>query len=551
MKKAIFSRTIQALFCSGLLLQGAVSYAADTDIFFAQASAEVRPNIFFLLDDSVSMGSCLLSDLHPAGPGCPGSDKRSRIEVLKEVMNEFLGDLEDNKVNVGLMSLDYFEHDLYSPGKGGSGHPGWECRTEFGGYYVGGVCPPGKYPRPIWKEDKKPRFSVPVTRLNNAVRTKMKNTIDSISAGNMTPTTISLYDAARYLTDIPGKHNAWAINPATSPSPITEECQPTHLVLLTDGYANTIPDVEAIKALTGQSCFGDEACSILLADWMNTTDHSPLQGHQSITTHTIGFALYAMGGGGAWIKNYLQSIAKAGSGLHRAADKADELLQVFNEILSSALQTPSASMVNPSVPRNTFSPRQENKKEVYFPLFKPGNTAFWNGNLKRYGWNDSSPPLLVDAAGAGVLDAAGEIKPTARSWWSADADGEDAVKGGVNYKLSTALNRKTYTYLGDLPPGSSPVHLAAAGHALEAGNPAITHTILGVQKTGQAGVDERKAILDFAKKSGMGAPLHSSPVVFSYDTNSQMAVIATNQGMCICLIPAAVKSNLPLCLASC
>jgi len=517
-----------------LLLQGSLSYADDTEIFFSQTSAQIKPNIFFILDDSGSMDGCMLNNQRPAGYYCPGPDKRQRIDVLKATINTLLDNIENNKVNIGLMSLRYRGQ-----------HTGWECKPGNAGYGHG-YCGGGLYRHPTWG-NQPPRVSFPVKEINNSVRNEMKTAINNLGPLNNTPATMSLYDAARYLTAINGKHNAWAINPSNSQSPITHECQPTHLVMLTDGQTNMDVDVAAVQSLIGKSCApqatSSEQCARELAEWMRNSDQSSLPGEQTISTHAIGFALNAFDATdpaqGQSIRDYLKDIADAGGGLFRTADKADDLLETFQEIINQAMQVQSVSFVNPSVPKNSFSSKSEHKDELYYPLFKPTNTVRWNGNLKRYRLDASG--VVRDANGAAAYDNNGEIKSTSQSWWSANADGGDVSNGGVLDKLPVATQRRLFTYLDDLPPGSLPISLGQA-HELKDTNSTITTNTLGIQGSGSAANAERKQLLDYIRSKKMGDPLHSAPAIFSYGCNGtvsngqcngqdkQMALMGTNEG---------------------
>ncbi|KXU36302.1 hypothetical protein AXE65_05290 [Ventosimonas gracilis] len=360
---------------------------------------------------------------------------------------------------------------------------------------------------------------------------------------------MSLYDAARYLTNAPNKHDAWAIKPNSSPSPITQECQPTHLVMLTDGQANMKVDVSAIENLIGKSCDdrtnASERCAPDIARWMKTTDQSPLPGNQFITTHTIGFALNALGGAaGQQVRKYLQDIATAGGGLHRTADQANDLLSAFQEIISSTLQAQNATMVNSSVPQNIYSAssRREHKPEEYYPLFKPAGSAYWEGNFKKYGLDNSIPPVTIDAKGNPAHDASGAFKSDARSFWSIADDGGEVDKGGaVSILPDNANARRLFVHKGALPPSSSPngVALDTGHYDLRLGNHYITNKDIGIGVNDSA---ERKALFDWIRSKKMGDPLHSSPTLFSYGCNGsitggqcngtdrQMALIGTNEG---------------------
>jgi len=535
MLKIKLTRTVNALLGAGLLLQGGLSYADDTDIFFGGVSDDVKPNIFFVLDDSGSMDGCMTNTQRPADYRCPGTDKRQRIQVLKATMNTLLDGLENNSVNIGLMSLRYRGQ-----------HTGWECKSGYTSY---GSCGGGRYYHPTWG-NQPPLTSMAVREINNGVRSAAKNAINNLSPNNNTPATVSLYDAARYLTNAPGKHNAWAIKPSSSASPITKECQPTHLVMLTDGESNMEVEVAAIQSLIGKTCTpranSSEICAVDLAHWMKTTDQSPLPGEQFITTHTVGFALNALPGAqGQGVRDYLQDIATAGGGLHRTADKADDLLTAFQEIISSTLQAQNATMVNSSVPPNIYSgsSRREHKPEEYYPLFKPDNSARWMGNFKKYGLDNSIPPVTVDANGNPAYDASGAFKSDARSYWSSTADGGEVGEGGAVSVLPDASTRRLFMHKGALPPPRSPDSAAALAvgisYKLEASNTNITVNDLNKKPVS---ANERIDLLNWIRSKKMGDPLHSAPTLFSYGctgsisggkcngTDKQMALIGTNEG---------------------
>jgi len=490
----------------------------------------------------------MLNDQRPASNSCPGADKRQRIQVLKATMNTLLDGLDNNSVNVGLMSLRYQGRQDQSRRGAGATYNGWECRSEpsiytYPPYNYGFICPSWGNPHPLWKVEK-PRVSRSIQTINNSVRTTLKSAVNNLKPENNTPATMSLYDAARYLTNAPGnKHNAWAINPSNSTSPITEECQPTHLVMLTDGQANMGVDISAIESLIGQSCdarpSSSERCAVDLARWMKTTDQSPLPGNQFITTHTIGFALNALPGAqGQGIRDYLQDIATAGGGLHRTAENAPDLLQAFQEIISSTLQAQNATMVNSSVPPNIYSSksRREHKPEEYYPLFKPDNTSGWIGNFKKYGLDNNG--VTIDAKGNPAFDASGAFNSDARSFWSNSDDGGEVGEGGAVSVLPDVNTRRLFVHKGTLNPPRNPnAAVDLLQHKLETNNTNITNADIQVANNNQ-----RVELFNWIRSKKMGDPMHSSPTLFSYGctgtisngkcngTDKQMAIIGTNEG---------------------
>jgi len=489
----------------GLLLQGGLSFADDTEIFFGKASSDIKPNIFFVLDDS-------------------GSMKGERLTTLKNTMKSLLNDMKN--VNVGLMSM-HFNGGVECGNKSST----WGCvrRLDNNKYYESGP----------------PSVSVPVKPINTQVREDLKKVVENLSAGNNTPTSMSLYDAARYLTALQGKHNASAISPNDSKSPINQDCQPTHLVLLTDGEANMEVDVAAIEKLTGKTCAARknsaERCASELADWLYTTNQSNLE-KTFIKTHTIGFNL---GSGGTEVEAYLDEIARKGRGVYRLANGADELKKAFDDILLEAADVKNTSFVNPSVAGGDFR-AFGNKNQAYYSLFEPSTRVHWLGNLKRYGLRDNggnNPPTVIDKDEAEAIDpVSGSFKDSAQSWWSKSKDGSDVTAGGAAANLPEPDKRNLLFSLNN------------SMQKLEYNN--ITNKMLGAKDNG-----ERKQLLRYIRgfsnlanendkkaRYTLGDPLHSAPVVFSYacekydeankkcmepyghENKTQVAVVGTNEG---------------------
>lgn len=102
-----------------------------------------------------------------------------------------------------------------------------------------------------------------------------------------TPLVPAIYDAASYFRD-------------SNNSPIESACQPTHVVLLSDGAPNNTNNTNytTLSGLGGPACdaaTSAERCGRDLAEWMATTNQSNWidDANNYVTTHTIGFALGA------------------------------------------------------------------------------------------------------------------------------------------------------------------------------------------------------------------------------------------------------------------
>jgi len=137
MKNIGLNRITRMAMGVGLLLQGALSYADDTEIFIGAGASDIKPNVFFILDDSVSMEDCWDAEHRHGFPPswhednlkqkhewsqnwhCPGGNT-NRMKTMKEVMGDLLSNLEN--VNVGFMTLRGVHDDPPADRKKGSWH---------------------------------------------------------------------------------------------------------------------------------------------------------------------------------------------------------------------------------------------------------------------------------------------------------------------------------------------------------------------------------------------------------------------------------------------
>lgn len=367
------------------------------------------------------------------------------------------------------------------------------------------------------------------------VRQHLNSLVQSMTASGNTPIVPTLYDAATYYRgDVAGRA-----------SPIDSACQANHLVLLTDGQANSNTATTSIANLIGRTCTGDatdtdEKCARSLTKWLADNDQSAtIEGDNLITTHTVGFALDASGAStSAQVKKFLSDLATNGGGSAYTAESAGELSAAFNRIIQEVLAT-NTTFVNASAPINSFN-RQDNKDQLYFALFRPSDRDRWAGNLKRYRMKiEDGVATIVDADGVSAIDPnTGFFRDNARSFWTSERDGSDVTLGGAAHKLPTPTSRKLYTYHGNSP--ASPV--ALSNYPISTSNSRLTPELLGVSE------DDKEELLDYIRgldsegnpRKGLGDPIHSSPRLVTYRCESysgdecvdedQAAIMGTNEG---------------------
>lgn len=383
------------------------------------------------------------------------------------------------------------------------------------------------------------------SEFTKTVRQELNATVQAMLVGSGTPVVPTMDEAVKYYRGLRSGTSA----------PMTSACQPNHLVLLTDGQANSNTDTakSSIASLAG-TCddnYDDgEVCGRELSEFIYGNDlSSTLDGKQNVTVHTIGFALDSTSNADD-IKQFLRDIASPvapdnpNKSAYTAAD-ATELNDAFNRIIQSVISV-DTTFVSPGATVNQFN-RQSNKNEVYFALFKPGESNRWIGNVKRYALNSGAGDIILDADGAPAIDSAtGFFRANARSYWTQGDDGNNTAQGGVAAQLPASASRKAYTYLGNSP--LSPVNLNASQYLLNTANTNITHLKLGLKDR----ASERDSVINWLRgfddvtgteRKAIGDPLHSVPRLVTYRCNSytdatyetcasedQSVFVGTNEG---------------------
>lgn len=345
-------------------------------------------------------------------------------------------------------------------------------------------------------------------------------------------------------------------------SPITDGCQSNNIVLLSDGLPNvttskspttpTSSPVDLITALPGWSgtCAipkdstgttqTEWQCGNELASFLFTKDQSAKYGGtQGIRTYTIAFGPdFNSGSSDAAGQEFLRNMATNGGGQFFTANTVSDVVTAFRTIIGNILSI-DTTFVAPAVTVNAFN-RFTTSNDLYFAVFRPDTDAVWKGNLKRYQlyqnqiYDNSSPAIPA------VDSATGYFKDGTKSFWSTTADGADISKGGAASVLTTG--RKIYTYIGAAAPSN--VDLTATAQAFVDSNASITSAMLGLPGTATAtdrtnlikwasGIDvldeNGDGSLTDARKS-MGDPLHSEPLLITYDGTLATPDVAVYMG---------------------
>ena len=336
------------------------------------------------------------------------------------------------------------------------------------------------------------------------------------------------------------RYETIAGNPAYE-SPIQDVCQAnSHIILLTDGFANLPHSASLISNFIGGSCANTptinpdgsstalssgERCVKDLVKYIKDTDLRPdsqlrndVTGAdeltQSVTTHTIGFNFSSQ---------WLEDVAIAGGGVHTTADNSKELVEEIKAIIGDVLKTDS-TFVAPVAAVNQFN-RLNHLNQIYFAVFRPDEFPQWPGNVKKYklGITDNA---ILDATDNPAIDATtGFFSPTARSLWSASTDGSKVDLGGAASNMPGYASRTIYTYYA----GSASTNLSNSANLLTTTNTALTKAMFDATSMtdaefdsliewvrGRDTEDEDNDSITGEDRYSFADPLHSKPVAITY-----------------------------------
>ncbi|MFL0805734.1 MAG: hypothetical protein K6L60_00445 [Oceanobacter sp.] len=317
-------------------------------------------------------------------------------------------------------------------------------------------------------------------------------------------------------------------------SPMTDECQSSHVVLFSDGSptsdssANTVAK-NLLKKLPSKdfptykyfstSCSGNGGCAEELAyAYHNLDNASHLKGHQPITIHTIGGFISGR------TQDRMNDIAHFGGGIAQEGSNAADLRNALKKVFDSISQS-SGSFAAPALTVNAYN-SLEHSDQLYYSLFKPEVDASWGGNLKRY--RLGSDGKVQDAKGLPAIDPkTGYFAKNATSFWtlSEDApDGEKVESGGAARRLTSPDDRKVVSYLG------STKNLMDSSNRISANNGKVNQNkdLFNSEATDEnflkmlqwaQGYDTTSSDATDARRS-MEDPLHSRPILVNYGTLS-------------------------------
>lgn len=290
-------------------------------------------------------------------------------------------------------------------------------------------------------------------------------------------------------------------NNFVSPVNRANQCESNHIILFTDGAPSRDDPEEVGLVSCGDNSY---ACQVKIAAELNSNSNSL---GTPIKTHNIGLYM-----GDTTLAN-MQSVSTAGGGETYDSDSAETLLEAFQSTLD-LIDEDARSISAPGVAVNAMN-RFQHLDQLYYSVFQPFESSYWNGNLKRYQVVDGE---IHGQNGYAVDPATGYFRTGSQSMWSTMIDGPDVTKGGAREQVGTRNLFYTTSVGGDLQQmnwssSSTPsnAQLGLSGSATEADRTALLAEL----------------------ESMWGDPLHSVPVMVNYgeDAENNYVFVSTNGGM--------------------
>lgn len=529
-------------------------YADDTEIFFSRATADnsenvPAANVMILLDTSGSMRYCKSNlGFGNNGPKWCNKENNRRIVMLINAFNTMIDNVP-NGVRIGVSRFRRDETDgghvmvpvvdvddvgkkalkeavastyKYSSDPTG-GTPTSEAYYEMRRYMMG--------QSPIYGEDGDGGYSQNSVCLEYAQRPKTVPDYNNvISKQEVNYCNRHNYDCDRewsgwgykyYKLEFGTKEimEDYCPEPAVadivkngkyvSPMNMNNQCESNYVIVMTDGAPSAGSDKlsKAYCSKAGDSVNSSYACQEETAKYLNSESNNK---NRKVITSNIGL----------YMGNYeddMEGVSKAGGGQTYNAESAEQLAQAFIDELD-LIDENSRSISSPGVAINQMN-RFQHLDQLYYSVFEPTSSSFWEGNLKRYQLEDG---VIKGQNGSAVSENTGYFKNSAQSFWSSEVDGYDAKVGGARAEVS---DRTLFYSTSNTNTSLSKLDWDKVGTTGYLGK-----TDFGLESTA---TDADLALLIDKLKVVWGDPLHSVPLMVNYGGNSEnnIVFVSNNAGM--------------------
>ncbi len=290
-----------------------------------------------------------------------------------------------------------------------------------------------------------------------------------------------------------------------SPIDSANQCESNHIILFTDGLpSGDRPDRVQLVSCSGTDAASSYSCQVKTASYLNSSANDK---GRPIQTHNIGLYM-----GSDTLKS-MERVSGAGGGQTYDSNSAETLLQAFRQTLD-LIDEDARSIASPGVAVNAMN-RFQHLDQLYYSVFQPFESSYWQGNLKRYQLKDAE---IHGVNGNAIDQQTGYFRSGSRSFWSDEIDGPDVNKGGARSNIGARKLFYTDTKGGAIK-------------SLDWNNASIpANTFFGLSPASSAAA--RQELLDELKVA-WGDPMHSTPVMVNYGGNAENnhVFVSTNGGM--------------------
>ena len=285
-----------------------------------------------------------------------------------------------------------------------------------------------------------------------------------------------------------------------SPMNMQNQCESNHVILFTDG-APSSNDKPGNQGFVNCGNNGSYDCQEKISDYLFSDSNAK---SRKVKTYNIG--LY-MGNN----ESSMRDVSTDGVDGTINAEDSEELIKAFSKIIDLISEN-SRTFSSPGVAVNQMN-RLEHLDQLYYAVFEPRESSYWDGNIKRYRLVNQT---VRDAMNRDAVDpTTAFFKETSRSFWSSEDDGPDVRKGGAREQLED--RRLFYT---DASGGMQELDWENDN------NPVL----YGLNENAS---EEDVELLKQRLATLWGDPLHSQPMLVNYGSSSENNVIfvSGNDGM--------------------
>lgn len=289
-----------------------------------------------------------------------------------------------------------------------------------------------------------------------------------------------------------------------SPMNMNNECETNHVILFTDGQPSG-NDQPGNQGFVNCGSAGSYQCQRAISYYLHSDTNAK---NRPVKTYNIG--LY-MGDN----RGNMEAVSTDGAEGTLNADDGAELLKAFASIIDLVADN-ARSFSSPGVAVNQMN-RLEHLDQLYYSVFEPRESSYWEGNLKRYRLAQrDSGSLIVDQNNQAAVDSeTAFFDENARSFWSSEADGPDVRQGGAREHIGERrlfyTDASGNTRLLDWENDNDP-------------------TLFGLPSDASA---EDVTAVKNRLRTMWGDPLHSQPVLVNYGftSNNNTIFASSNDGL--------------------